>query len=79
MAIFFRFDGSTGKVLESDPAQRDMFYAVCYVLMAVGSAIMVVGFCGCCGAVQESKMLLTMVSVVVRDCHADKIRAESTS
>lgn len=61
LAIFFRVDGATSKVLQSDSEQRDMFYAVCYVLMAVGGAIMVVGFCGCCGALQESRMLLTMV------------------
>lgn len=65
LAIFFRVDGATSKVLQSDTEQRDLFYAVCYVLMATGGAIMVVGFCGCCGAIQESRMLLTLFAVAL--------------
>lgn len=37
---------------------------VCYVLIAVGALLLIVGFLGCCGAVRESKCMLLTVSHV---------------
>lgn len=34
-----------------------------YILIGAGALIMVVGFLGCCGAVQESQCMLGLVSV----------------
>lgn len=61
VGIYLRADATTQHVLSSDPDQQALFNVVCYVLIAAGAAIMVVGFCGCCGALQESRMLLTLV------------------
>lgn len=37
---------------------------VSYVLMVVGSVLLVIGFLGCCGAMKESKCMLLTVSDV---------------
>nr|CAB3229145.1 CD81 antigen-like [Phallusia mammillata] len=34
------------------------YYSGCYVMIAVGSFMFLVGFCGCCGAIKENKCLL---------------------
>lgn len=65
LAIYFRVDGATQNVLSSDTEKRELFYAVCYVLMAAGGAIMLVGFCGCCGAANESRLLLSLFAVAL--------------
>ncbi|XP_039253825.2 CD9 antigen-like [Styela clava] len=65
LAIYFRVDSTTQNILTSDEEKRQLFNGVCYVLMAAGGAIMVVGFCGCCGAAQESRMLLTLFAVAL--------------
>lgn len=65
LAIYFRVDSTTQNILASDGDKRELFNGVCYVLMAAGGAIMVVGFCGCCGAAQESRMLLTLFAVAL--------------
>ena len=35
---------------------------VAYVLIGTGSFIFLVGFCGCCGALRESRGLIALVS-----------------
>lgn len=36
-----------------------------YVLIAIGSFTFIVGFCGCCGAIKESKCLLYIYAILV--------------
>lgn len=48
-------------VIKVDTEDPYFDYAV-YVLIAFGAFIFLVGFCGCCGALRESKCLLGFVS-----------------
>ena len=44
---------------------EDALFNAAYVIIAVGSFILFVGFCGCCGAIRESAFMLGVVSVFV--------------
>jgi len=45
------------------------FIAV-YIIIAVGAALMLVSFFGCCGAVKENRCMLGTVSMSIRFQHA---------
>uniref|UniRef100_A0A3B3DP49 CD81 molecule b n=1 Tax=Oryzias melastigma TaxID=30732 RepID=A0A3B3DP49_ORYME len=61
MALWLRHDNQTSKLLilqfENQPAPST-FYISVYILIAVGAVMMLVGFLGCYGAIQESQCLL---------------------
>ena len=44
------------------------FKNVAYLLIALGSFVFLVGFCGCCGAIRKSKCLLGFVRHLVACC-----------
>ena len=41
---------------------EDSLHNAAYTIIAGGSFILVVGFCGCCGAIRESAFMLAVVS-----------------
>ncbi|XP_070410698.1 CD81 protein isoform X1 [Nothobranchius furzeri] len=68
VALWLRNDGKISSLLglELDGTQApNSFYVCVHILIAVGAVMMVVGFLGCYGAIQESQCLLGTVSVTL--------------
>ncbi|XP_059421287.1 CD9 antigen-like isoform X2 [Carassius carassius] len=57
VGLWLRLDPKT-KILFDGEDSSFIFYTGLYILIGVGALIMVVGFFGCCGAIQESPCLL---------------------
>nr|BAI87827.1 CD9 antigen [Conger myriaster] len=57
VGLWLRFDNKTKGLFEGEEAPSVFFTGV-YILIAAGALMMVVGFLGCCGAIQESPCML---------------------
>ncbi|KAG5845730.1 CD9 molecule b isoform X1 [Anguilla anguilla] len=57
VGLWLRFDSSTKGLFEGEQSPSVFFTGV-YILIAAGALMMVVGFLGCCGAIQESPCML---------------------
>ncbi|XP_063303893.1 CD9 antigen [Pelobates fuscus] len=57
IGLWLRFDGQTKSMFESD-TNPSSFYTGVYILIGAGALMMLVGFLGCCGAIQESECML---------------------
>ncbi|KAM8974489.1 CD9 antigen [Pelodytes ibericus] len=57
IGLWLRFDGQTKSMFESDTSGSS-FYTGVYILIGAGALMMLVGFLGCCGAIQESECML---------------------
>ncbi|XP_043072415.1 CD9 molecule a isoform X1 [Puntigrus tetrazona] len=57
IGLWLRFDPKTKSLFEGENSPY-VFYTGVYILIAVGALMMVVGFFGCCGAIQESPCML---------------------
>ncbi|XP_078091497.1 CD9 molecule a [Mustelus asterias] len=57
IGLWLRFDPQTKSIfeLEDHPSR---FYIGVYILIGAGALMMIVGFLGCCGAIQESTCML---------------------
>jgi hypothetical protein len=67
VGIWFKVDKNINSyfdVVDVDTQDPYFDYAV-YVLIGFGAFVFLVGFCGCCGAIRESKCLLGFVSVLI--------------
>lgn len=72
IGIWIKVDPTTISDLAKEDAQLQKFFDElhtanyesfgAYVLIAVGSIIMVIGFLGCCGAIRESQCMLVLVT-----------------
>uniref|UniRef100_A0A4X1UTH2 Tetraspanin n=1 Tax=Sus scrofa TaxID=9823 RepID=A0A4X1UTH2_PIG len=62
IGLWLRFDSQTKSIFEQEN-NNSSFYTGVYILIGAGALMMVVGFLGCCGAVQESQCMLGLVSV----------------
>lgn len=56
-----------GSVDEGASDSLAQLATICYVLVGVGTVLMVIGFLGCCGAIRESRCMLMTVSMA--GCH----------
>ncbi|XP_048870127.1 tetraspanin-1-like [Brienomyrus brachyistius] len=70
VGIWVKVDsGSLLKILEqveNTPAELNQIFYVGYLLIAVGSVLVLLGFLGCCGAIRKSPcMLLTFFIIVL--------------
>ncbi|XP_072454765.1 CD9 antigen-like [Notamacropus eugenii] len=57
IGLWLRFDSQTKSILEQEE-NNFSFYTGVYILIGAGALMMLVGFLGCCGAVQESQCML---------------------
>lgn len=67
VGIWFKVDKNINSyfdVVDVDTQDPYFDYAV-YVLIGFGAFVFLVGFCGCCGAIRESKCLLGFVSFLL--------------
>uniref|UniRef100_A0A8C0TCZ9 Tetraspanin n=1 Tax=Canis lupus familiaris TaxID=9615 RepID=A0A8C0TCZ9_CANLF len=61
VGLWLRFDSQTKSIFEQD-TQPSSFYTGVYILIGAGALMMLVGFLGCCGAVQESQCMLGLAT-----------------
>ncbi|KAF0882755.1 CD9 protein, partial [Crocuta crocuta] len=61
VGLWLRFDSQTKSIFEQD-SQPSSFYTGVYILIGAGALMMLVGFLGCCGAVQESQCMLGLAT-----------------
>nr|KAF6373184.1 CD9 molecule [Pipistrellus kuhlii] len=61
IGLWLRFDSQTKSIFEQENNQAS-FYTGVYILIGAGALMMLVGFLGCCGAVQESQCMLGLVT-----------------
>ncbi|XP_048466528.1 CD9 antigen [Rhincodon typus] len=57
IGLWLRFDPQTKDIFEIED-NPSSFYIGVYILIGAGALMMVVGFLGCCGAIQESTCML---------------------
>lgn len=57
VGLWLRFDSKTKGLFEGADSPY-LFYTGVYILIGAGALMMVVGFLGCCGAIQESPCML---------------------
>lgn len=57
IGLWLRFDSQTKSIFEQEN-NHSSFYTGVYILIGAGALMMLVGFLGCCGAVQESQCML---------------------
>ncbi|XP_078276030.1 CD9 molecule a [Rhinoraja longicauda] len=57
VGLWLRFDPSTKSIFDIEN-QPSTFYTGVYILIGAGALMMIVGFLGCCGAIQESTCML---------------------
>uniref|UniRef100_A0A4X1UPK3 Tetraspanin n=2 Tax=Sus scrofa TaxID=9823 RepID=A0A4X1UPK3_PIG len=61
IGLWLRFDSQTKSIFEQEN-NNSSFYTGVYILIGAGALMMVVGFLGCCGAVQESQCMLGLAT-----------------
>nr|XP_060635549.1 CD9 antigen [Anolis sagrei ordinatus] len=61
IGLWLRFDSRTKDIFDHEENDTT-FYTGVYILIGAGALIMLVGFLGCCGAIQESQCMLGLVS-----------------
>ncbi|XP_074002734.1 CD9 antigen isoform X5 [Numenius arquata] len=57
IGLWLRFDSQTKNIFELE-SNNTTFYTGVYILIGAGALMMLVGFLGCCGALQESQCML---------------------
>ncbi|XP_054255467.1 CD9 antigen isoform X4 [Indicator indicator] len=57
IGLWLRFDSQTKSIFELE-SNNTTFYTGVYILIGAGALMMLVGFLGCCGALQESQCML---------------------
>ncbi|XP_069721205.1 CD9 antigen [Phaenicophaeus curvirostris] len=62
IGLWLRFDSQTKGVFELE-SNNNTFYTGVYILIGAGALMMLVGFLGCCGALQESQCMLGLFFV----------------
>ncbi|XP_066487903.1 CD9 antigen [Tiliqua scincoides] len=58
IGLWLRFDSQTKDIFDQNT--NSTFYTGVYILIGAGALIMLVGFLGCCGAIQESQCMLSL-------------------
>ncbi|XP_066580752.1 CD9 antigen isoform X2 [Amia ocellicauda] len=74
IGLWLRFDSRTKGIFESESNPSTFFTGV-YILIGAGALMMIVGFLGCCGAIQESPCMLGLFFVFLLIIFAVEIAA----
>ncbi|KAF6339032.1 CD9 molecule [Rhinolophus ferrumequinum] len=74
IGLWLRFDSQTKSIFEQEN-NHSSFYTGVYILIGAGALMMLVGFLGCCGAVQESQCMLGLFFVFLLVIFALEIAA----
>uniref|UniRef100_A0A8C8S483 Tetraspanin n=1 Tax=Pelusios castaneus TaxID=367368 RepID=A0A8C8S483_9SAUR len=74
IGLWLRFDTQTKNIFELE-SNNTTFYTGVYILIGAGALMMLVGFLGCCGAVQESQCMLGLFFVFLLVIFAIEIAA----
>ncbi|KAK1341469.1 hypothetical protein QTO34_017876 [Cnephaeus nilssonii] len=74
IGLWLRFDPQTKSIFEQENSHSS-FYTGVYILIGAGALMMLVGFLGCCGAVQESQCMLGLFFVFLLVIFALEIAA----
>ncbi|KGL84553.1 CD9 antigen [Tinamus guttatus] len=62
IGLWLRFDSQTKSIFDLE-SNNTTFYTGVYILIGAGALMMLVGFLGCCGALQESQCMLGLFFV----------------
>lgn len=65
MGIWIRFDPSVSELIAIQGGRENLNLA-CYLLIAAGAIMSIIGFLGCCGAWRLSQCMLVTVSVILK-------------
>lgn len=74
IGLWLRFDSQTKSIFEQEN-NHSSFYTGVYILIGAGALMMLVGFLGCCGAVQESQCMLGLFFIFLLVIFALEIAA----
>ncbi|XP_028910298.1 CD9 antigen [Ornithorhynchus anatinus] len=74
IGLWLRFDSQTKSIFEQEE-NHAKFYTGVYILIGAGALMMLVGFLGCCGAVQESQCMLGLFFIFLLVIFALEIAA----
>ncbi|XP_072453114.1 CD9 antigen-like [Notamacropus eugenii] len=74
IGLWLRFDSQTKSIFEQEE-NNSSFYTGVYILIGAGALMMLVGFLGCCGAVQESQCMLGLFFAFLLVIFATEIAA----
>ncbi|KAF6018247.1 hypothetical protein EB796_023478 [Bugula neritina] len=67
VGIYIRVDPNFSQILKASGLESitSLVFPVAYVLIAFGAFTFLVGFCGCCGAIRQSKCLIGVYIIAV--------------
>ncbi|KAJ8262018.1 hypothetical protein GJAV_G00161160 [Gymnothorax javanicus] len=74
IGLWLRLDDRTKGLFEGE-GSPSVFFTGVYILIAAGALMMVVGFLGCCGAIQESPCMLGLFFVFLLIIFAAEVAA----
>ncbi|XP_013803248.1 CD9 antigen isoform X2 [Apteryx mantelli] len=76
IGLWLRFDSQTKSIFDLE-SNNTTFYTGVYILIGAGALMMLVGFLGCCGALQESQCMLGLVIEELKEFYMESYEKRS--